>query len=49
MAVYQRKYGILAEGSLDGWQETDSAAENTPAEFACAWAPARLAIMSWPA
>ncbi|MFD5882902.1 hypothetical protein [Streptomyces yangpuensis] len=49
MAVYQHKYDILAEGSLDGWQETDSAAEITSAEFERVWAPAREAITNWPA
>ncbi|MGI5510244.1 TniQ family protein [Streptomyces sp. CA-106131] len=49
MAVYQHKYGILAEGSLDGWQETDSAAEITSAEFERVWASAREAITRWPA
>lgn len=44
MAVYQHKYGILAEGSLDGWQETDSAAEITATEFERIWASAREGI-----
>jgi hypothetical protein len=44
LAVYQHKYGILAEGSLDGWQETDSAAEITATEFERIWASAREGI-----
>ncbi|MFD5030460.1 hypothetical protein ACFWM0_08565 [Streptomyces sp. NPDC058405] len=44
MAVYQHKYGILAEGSLDGWQDTDSAAEITATEFEPIWASAREGI-----
>ncbi|MGW0573824.1 hypothetical protein [Streptomyces tauricus] len=49
MAVYQHKYGMLAEGSLDGRQESDSAAEITSAEFERVRAPAREDITSWPA
>ncbi|MFF0087654.1 hypothetical protein ACFYR1_49735 [Streptomyces canus] len=44
MGVYQHKYGILAEGSLDGWQETDCAAEITAPEFERIWASAREGI-----
>ncbi|WDT54088.1 TniQ family protein [Streptomyces sp. G7(2002)] len=46
MAVYQHTYGILAEGSLDGWEETDCAAEITSTEFERVWGPAREAITS---
>ncbi|MCZ4098966.1 hypothetical protein G3I60_42830 [Streptomyces sp. SID13666] len=44
MAVYQHQYGILAEGSLDGWQETDSAAEITATEFERNWTSGREGI-----
>ncbi|MFE2945139.1 hypothetical protein ACFXKG_39850 [Streptomyces sp. NPDC059255] len=44
MAVYQHKYGILAEGSLAGWQETDSAAEILATEFERIWASAPKGI-----
>ncbi|MGW4288781.1 hypothetical protein ACWEIK_17820 [Streptomyces sp. NPDC004673] len=46
MAVYQHSYGILAEGSLDAWEETDCAAEITSTEFERVWGPAREAITS---
>ncbi|MEU2908194.1 hypothetical protein ABZ771_35845 [Streptomyces globisporus] len=41
MAVHEHKYGSLAEGSLDGWQDTQSATEITAAEFERIWASAR--------
>ncbi|OII66686.1 DDE-type integrase/transposase/recombinase [Streptomyces sp. CC77] len=44
MADYEHKYGILAEGSLDGWQDTQSATEITAAEFERIWAAAREAL-----
>ncbi|MFC7866442.1 hypothetical protein ACFU5B_21785 [Streptomyces murinus] len=44
MADYKHKYGILAEGSLDGWQDTQSATEITAAEFERIWASARKAL-----
>ncbi|MCX5266658.1 TniQ family protein [Streptomyces sp. NBC_00199] len=44
MADYEHKYGILAEGSLDGWQDTQSATEITAAEFERIWASAREAL-----
>ncbi|MFJ9339454.1 hypothetical protein ACIRP0_09195 [Streptomyces sp. NPDC101733] len=44
MGVYQYKYGILAEGSLDSWQGTDCAAEITAVEFERIWASARAGI-----
>ncbi|MFD6918376.1 hypothetical protein [Streptomyces virginiae] len=44
MAVYKHKYGMLAEGSLDGWQDSQSATEITAAEFERIWASAREAL-----
>ncbi|MEW2417496.1 hypothetical protein AB0953_27765 [Streptomyces sp. NPDC046866] len=44
MVDYERKYGILAEGSLDGWQDTRSATEIPAAEFERIWASAREAL-----
>jgi hypothetical protein len=44
MADYERKYGILAEGSLDGWQDTQSATDITAAEFERIWTSAREAL-----
>lgn len=41
MAAYERKYGVLAEGSLHGWQDAGGAAEITQYEFESTWAAAR--------
>jgi hypothetical protein len=41
MAFYERKYGVLAEGSMRGWQESDDAAGITFDEFESTWAAAR--------
>jgi hypothetical protein len=41
MAAYERQYGVLAEGALRGWQESDGAAEMTRQEFESTWAAAR--------
>lgn len=41
MAAYERQYGVLAEGALRGWQESDGAAEMTRQEFESTWATAR--------
>jgi hypothetical protein len=41
MAAYERQYGVLAEGTLRGWQEADGAAEITRQESESTWAAAR--------
>ncbi|AWK09874.1 hypothetical protein SSP531S_53010 [Streptomyces spongiicola] len=41
MAAYERRYGVLAEGAVRGWRETDGAAEITRQEFESTWAAAR--------
>jgi len=41
MAAYERQYGVLAEGTLRGWQEADGAADITRQEFESTWAAAR--------
>ena len=41
MAAYERQYGVLADGALRGWQESDGAAEMTRQEFESTWAAAR--------
>ncbi len=41
MAAYERKYGVLAEGSLHGWQDAGGTAEITRHEFESTWAAAR--------
>jgi hypothetical protein len=41
MAAYERQYGVLAEGTLRGWQEADGTAEITRQEFESTWAAAR--------
>ncbi|MFC5724376.1 hypothetical protein ACFP1Z_29905 [Streptomyces gamaensis] len=41
MAAYERQYGVLAEGSLTGWQDADGAAEVTAGEFESTWVIAR--------
>ncbi|MGP3638486.1 hypothetical protein ACTU45_35210 [Streptomyces sp. 24-1644] len=41
MAAYERKYGVLAEGSLHGWHDADGTAEITQREFESTWAAAR--------
>jgi hypothetical protein len=44
MGRYERQYGVLAEGSLDGWQEQPQAAEIPAAEFEQLWAEARRTL-----
>ena len=41
MTTYDQRYGVLTEGCLRGWQEEESAAEITLAEFESVWAAAR--------
>jgi len=43
--AYERKYGVLAEGSADDWDVEPSALEQmTAEEFETAWTMARQAI-----
>ncbi|MFD9880994.1 hypothetical protein ACFWZT_05980 [Streptomyces alboflavus] len=44
MGRYERQYGILAEGPLDGWQDQPRAAEISAEEFERLWAEARQAL-----
>ncbi|MFB6608308.1 hypothetical protein ACFCXR_38280 [Streptomyces noursei] len=44
MDWYERQYGVLAEGSLDGWQEQPHAAGIPAAEFERLWAEARRTL-----
>ncbi|WP_405683704.1 hypothetical protein OG204_01060 [Streptomyces sp. NBC_01387] len=41
MTTYERTYGVLAEGSLYGWQDFDGPTEITEHEFESTWAAAR--------
>ncbi|MFF0066526.1 hypothetical protein ACFYRC_34340 [Streptomyces sp. NPDC005279] len=41
VARYELRYGVLAEGSLDGWQEAQCAAEISAGEFERLWTAAR--------
>ncbi|WP_340563497.1 hypothetical protein [Streptomyces sp. GSL17-111] len=41
MTAYERKYGVLAEGNLHGWQGFDGPTEITQREFQSTWAAAR--------
>jgi hypothetical protein len=44
MGRYERRYGVLAEGSLDGWETQPGAAEVSAEEFERLWADARRAL-----
>ncbi|MBB5938616.1 hypothetical protein [Streptomyces zagrosensis] len=44
MFRYERQYGVLAEGPMDGWQGQPQAAEISAEEFERLWAEARLAL-----
>ncbi|KOT63017.1 MULTISPECIES: hypothetical protein [Streptomyces] len=44
MLRYEHRYGVLAEGSLDGWQGQPHAAELTAEEFDRLWTEARRAL-----
>ncbi|MFJ8364528.1 hypothetical protein [Streptomyces sp. NPDC093984] len=46
MADYERKYGVLAEGRLDGWEDTEGAAEITEDTFERIWLAARHRLES---
>ncbi|WP_327748094.1 hypothetical protein [Streptomyces europaeiscabiei] len=44
MFRYERQYGVLAEGPMDGWQDQPQAAEISAEEFDRLWAEARRAL-----
>ncbi|MDG4531905.1 hypothetical protein [Streptomyces sp. AV19] len=44
MGRYERQYGILAEGPLDGWEDEPHAGEIPAAEFEQLWVRARLIL-----
>ncbi|MFW6724579.1 hypothetical protein ACHZ98_31425 [Streptomyces sp. MAR4 CNY-716] len=44
MGRYERRYGVLAEGSLGGWETRPGAAEVSAEEFERLWADARRAL-----
>lgn len=44
MNQYEQRYGVLAEGSLDGWQEQPHANEISAEEFDRLWAEARRTL-----
>jgi hypothetical protein len=41
MSAYERRYGVLAEGCLNGWHDTEDAAEITAETFELIWVDAR--------
>ncbi|MFD5715702.1 hypothetical protein ACFWHW_35925 [Streptomyces pharetrae] len=44
MGRYERQYGVLAEGPMDGWEHQPEAAEIPAAEFERLWSEARQAL-----
>lgn len=44
MSRYERQFGVLAEGPVDGWQDQPVAAEISAAEFERLWAEARRTL-----
>ncbi|MFD3518917.1 hypothetical protein [Streptomyces sp. NPDC058653] len=44
MGRYEGQYGVLAEGSVDGWQDQPRAAGISAEEFERLWAKARWAL-----
>ncbi|GIG62950.1 hypothetical protein Lfu02_73220 [Longispora fulva] len=44
MRQYEQQFGVLAEGSLDGWQDQQHAVEISGEEFERLWAEARRAL-----
>ncbi|MGW7513090.1 hypothetical protein ACWGJ0_35975 [Streptomyces massasporeus] len=44
MDRYERQYGVLAEGPLDGWQNQPQAAEISEDEFELLWTEARQTL-----
>ncbi|MFJ6651136.1 hypothetical protein ACIQPS_36650 [Streptomyces sp. NPDC091290] len=41
---YERQFGILAEGPMDGWEDQPEAAEISAEEFERLWTEARQAL-----
>ncbi|MFI5609465.1 hypothetical protein [Amycolatopsis sp. NPDC051903] len=41
MQVYERRYGVLAEGDVRGWDESHQVVEISGAEFEQVWVAAR--------
>jgi hypothetical protein len=44
VVAYERKYGVITEGNLDGWRDVDQVVEISSTEFEQAWRPARRAL-----
>ncbi|MFF7816399.1 hypothetical protein ACFZCF_31445 [Streptomyces sp. NPDC007945] len=44
MFRYERRYGVLAEGPMDGWQDQPGAAEISAEEFESLWTQARRTL-----
>ncbi|WNM32650.1 hypothetical protein RKE30_20685 [Streptomyces sp. Li-HN-5-11] len=44
MGRYERQYGVLAEGPVEGWQDQPEAAETSAEEFERLWTEARQAL-----
>ncbi|WP_326777957.1 hypothetical protein [Streptomyces sp. NBC_01445] len=44
MGRYEQRYGVLAEGPMDGWQDQPEAAEISAEEFERLWTEARRAL-----
>ncbi|MEU3491184.1 hypothetical protein [Streptomyces massasporeus] len=44
MDRYERQYGVLAEGPMDGWQNKPQAAEISEDEFELLWTEARQTL-----
>jgi hypothetical protein len=44
MQRYERQFGVLSEGSLEGWQEQPRAEEITQDEFERVWREARAEL-----
>ncbi|MFC8450117.1 hypothetical protein [Kitasatospora sp. NPDC057223] len=44
MSRYERQYGVLAEGPMDGWQDQPQAVEVSAEDFEQLWAAARRAL-----
>jgi hypothetical protein len=44
MGRYERQYGVLVEGPMDGWQDQPQAAEISAEEFERRWTEARRTL-----
>ncbi|WP_370102502.1 hypothetical protein [Streptacidiphilus sp. MAP12-20] len=44
MSRYERQFGVLAEGRMEGWQDQPEAAEISAAEFERLWTEARRTL-----